>query len=316
MKRNIIILLIITFSALFAQPAYPYWIWTPKTKKFVNPKHEPKPTPKEQFEHAKSFYDEKKWDEAKIEFKKVLKHYPKSFEASESQYYLGRTEEEQGRLYEAYQQYQKVIEKYPFSERIQEINEREYNIAEEFMSGEKRKLMGMDLPVENPSIEIFTRVIENSVYGPLAPKAQYKLGLVLKSLGRFYEAEDAFNKVISTYPDSEWVDPAKFQLAVCRASVSQGPAYDQGASQEAKKKFEEFVREHPDAVLSKEAEKSIMELRLKEAEAAYNIASFYEKQNKISSAKIYYTEVMRTYFDTPWAEKAAEKLKYLEKNKK
>ncbi len=316
MKRKIIILFILASLTFLVQPAYSYWIWTPKTKKFVNPKAEPKATPKEQFEYAKDSYDNKKWDEAKVEFKKVLKHYPKSFEASESQYYLGRIEEEQGKLYEAYQQYQRLIEKYPFSERIQEINEREYKIAEEFMSGEKRKVLGVDLPVENPSIEIFNKVIENSAYGPLAPKAQYKLGLVLKGLSRYYEAEEAFNKVISTYPDSEWVDPAKFQLAACRASVSQGPAYDQGASQEAKEKFEEFVREHPDAVLSKEAEKNIQDLRLKEAEGAYNIAGFYEKQGRYKSAKIYYKEVMDTYSETHWAEKAAEKLKLLEKNKK
>jgi TolA-binding protein len=218
---------------LFISPAHAYWIWTPKTGKWVNPKHDVKPTPKEQFEWAKSFYDSKQYDGAKREFSKLLKKYPKSFEASESQYYLGLIEEEQGKLYEAYLAYQKVIDKYPFSERIQEIIRREYEIAEGFMSGEKRKALGMALPVENPAIEIFTKVIENSTYGPLAPKAQYKLGLVLKSLMRYYEAEEAFSKVISNYPDSEWVEPARFQIAACRAAMSQGPDYDQGAMREA-----------------------------------------------------------------------------------
>lgn len=316
MKCKFTVSLILAASFLVIQPAHAYWIWTPKTKKFVNPKNEPKSTPKEQFDYAKSLYEEKDWPNATIEFKKMLKHFPRSFEASESQYYLGRINEEQGKLYEAFQEYQRLIEKYPFSERIQEVNEREYKIGEEFMSGVKRQLMGVDLPVENPSIEIFNKVIENSTYGPLAPKAQYKLGLVLKSLSRYYEAEDAFNKVISTYPDSEWVDAARFQLAACRASVSQGPAYDQGAAQEAKQKFEQFVKEHPDAVLSREAEKNIADLRSKEAEGAYNIASFYEKQNRYSAAKIYYKEVVDAYPETPWAEKAAEKLKSLEKKKR
>lgn len=315
MKRIILSMAIIL--CLAAQPAYPFWIWTPKTGKWVNPKNLPKDNPKEQFAYAKSFYDIKKYEEAKREFKKLLKAYPKSFEASESQYYLGLVEEEQGNFYDAYLDYQKVIDKYPFSERIQEIINREYGIAEKFMSGEKRKALGIELPVENPAIEIFGKVVENSTYGPLAPKAQYKLGLVLKSLLRYYEAEEEFNKLISRYPGSEWAAAAKFQLAECRASLSKGPSYDQGATQEAKEKFEAFVKEHPDAVLSLEAEKNIAKLREKEAQSSYDIASFYEKQRAFGSARIYYNDLIKNYPDSSWAPKALEKLQIMErKNEK
>jgi outer membrane protein assembly factor BamD (BamD/ComL family) len=300
---------------LSGSPAYPYWIWTPKTGKWVNPKTAVKPNPKEQFALAKVLYEQKKYEEAKREFKKLLKAYPKSFEASESQYYLGLTEEAQGNLYEAYQAYQKVIDKYPFSERIQEIIEREYKIAERFMTGEKRKAIGVALPVENPAIEIFSKVVENSTYGPLAPVAQYKLGLVLKGLTRYYEAEEAFNKVVSNYPNSEWAAAAKFQIASCRASVSKGSDYDQGAAKEAKEKFEEFVKEHSDAVLSRDAEKNIEQLKEKEAESAYNIGRFYEKQKAYESAKIYYNEVINNYPDSARAKEALVRLQILEKKK-
>lgn len=313
--RQLLLILIIIFG-LSATPAYPYWIWTPKTGKWVNPKNQPKPTPKEQFEYAKSFYELKQFEDAKREFQKLIKAYPKSAEAAESQYYLGLIQEAEGNLYEAYQAFQKVIDKYPFSERIQEINEREYKIGEAFMGGEKRKALGVDLPVENPAIEIFTKVVENSTYGPLAPKAQYKLGLVLKSLMRYYDAEDAFNKIISNYPDSEWVEAARFQLAACRAAVSRGSDYDQGATEEAKQQFEDFVREHPDAVLSRDAEKNIDQLREKEAESSYNIAAFYEKQGAYDAAKIYYNEVINSYSDSKWSGKAAERLQVIEKMEK
>ncbi|MFA4842473.1 MAG: outer membrane protein assembly factor BamD [Candidatus Omnitrophota bacterium] len=310
MKRLALILLIL---GLTVTPAYPYWIWTPKTGKWVNPKALAKPTPQEQFEYAKSFYDLKKYQDAKREFKKLLKAYPKSAEAAESQYYLGLTEEAEGNLYEAYLAYQKVIDKYPFSERIQEIIEREFKIGEKFMAGEKRKALGMALPVENPAIDIFTKVVDNSTFGPLAPVAQYKLGLVLKSLLRYYEAEDAFNKVLSNYPNSDWTEAAKFQIAACRAAVSRSPDYDQWATAEAKEKFEEFVREHPDAVLSRDAEKNIEQLREKEAEASLNIGRFYEKQKAYAAAKIYYEEIINEYSDSPWSAKALERLQVLEK---
>lgn len=315
MKRIILILVVILFI-LPLNRAYPYWIWTPKTGKWINPKTAVKSTPKEQFDFAKDMYDKKNYKEAKREFQKLLKSYPKSFEAAESQYYLGLIEETLGNLYEAYKEYQRVVDKYPFSERIQEIVEREYRIAEAFMSGEKRKAMGVTLPVENPAIEIFTKIVENSTYGPKAPSAQYKLGLVLKSLSRYYEAEEAFNKVISNYPDSEWAEAAKFQIATCRQAISQGPDYDQGATKEAKEKFEEFVKEHPDAVLSRDAEKNIELLKEKEAESSYNTARFYEKQKAYEAAKIYYNDIINNYTNSVWAAKALERLQMMERQRK
>jgi len=315
MKRLILIILMAVFWGVSAGSAYPYWIWTPKSGKWVNPKTMAKPTPKEQFEYAKGFYDEKKYEDAKREINKLLKTYSKSLEASEGQYYLGLIDEAQGNLYEAFKAYQRVIDKYPFSERIQEIIEREYKIGEAFMEGEKRKAMGVALPVENPAIEIFTKVIENSTYGPKASAAQYKLGLVLKGLTRYYEAEEAFNKVISSYPDSEWIEPAKFQIASCRAAVSRGPEYDQGAAKEAEDKFEAFVKEHPEAALSSEAEANIDKLKDKEAEGNYNIGIFYEKQKAYPAAKIYYEDVANKSPNSQWAKKALERLQALENMK-
>lgn len=315
MKRIILSLLVI--SLLSVQPAYAYWIWTPKSGKWVNPKNLPKDNPTEQFAYAKTFFDNHKYEEAKREFRKLLKAYPKSAEAAESQYYLGLTEEKQGKLYEAFQAYQLVIDKYPFSERIQEIIELEYKIAEKFMAGEKRKAFGVDLPVDNPAIEIFGKVVENSTYGPLAPKAQYKLGLVLQGLLRYYEAEEEFNKVVSRYPDSEWASAAKFQIAVCRGSLSKGAAYDQGSMQEAKEKFESFVQDHPDAVLSLDAQKNINQIREKEAQASFDIGRFYEKQKAFESAKIYYNDIITNHAESPLAAQAVERLKIMEqKNEK
>lgn len=314
--RRIILISFIIFFVFSVSTAYPFWIWSPKTGKWVNPKYAVKPTPKEQLEHAQGIYNEKEYKQAKREFQKLIKYYPKSLEAAEAQFYLGLVEEAQDNLYQAYLAYQKVIDKYPFSERIQEIIEKQYRIAEEFMAGKKRHALGINLPVENPAIEIFSKVVENSTYGPLAASAQYKLGLVLKGLGRYFEAEEEFQNVISNYPNSEWIDAAKFQIASCRASISRSPDYDQEATSEAKEKFEEFIKEHPDAALSREAENNIQRLREKEAESAFGIGRFYEKQKLYDSAKIYYNDVIENYPKSIWAAKSLERLQSMERKKK
>lgn len=67
--RRIIIITALIFCALVISPAYAYWVWTPKTGKWVNPKTAVKPTPKEQFDLAKGLYDAKSYEDAKREFK-------------------------------------------------------------------------------------------------------------------------------------------------------------------------------------------------------------------------------------------------------
>lgn len=309
-----IILLFTLYFLLSTSYVHAYWIWTPKTGRWINPKWEIKPTPKQQLDYALEFYNQKNYNEASREFRKLIKKYPKSYEAAEAQFYIGLCLENQKKLYEAYQAYQRVIDIYPFSEKINDVIKKEFDIAEAFISGKERKALGV-LPLENPAIEILEKVIENSPYGPLAPLAQYKLGLVLKSLARFTEAEEAFTKVISNYPQSEWSEPAKYQIAVCLASISPKPDYAQELTEEAREKFEEFVKSHSEAELSSDAERKILELKEKEAESNFKIASFYEKQKDYKASKVYYRYVIENYPESIWATKSLERLKILERKK-
>ncbi|MFH1577710.1 MAG: tetratricopeptide repeat protein [Candidatus Omnitrophota bacterium] len=133
MKKAIFISIISIF--VISNCADAFWIWTPKSGEWVNPKYTAKPTPEGQLEYALEVYNEGRLKEARGEFTKLIKQYPKSSEAAEAQYYLGLIEEKSNRIYEAYLAYQKVIDKYPFSSRVNEIIENEFKIADRFMQG-------------------------------------------------------------------------------------------------------------------------------------------------------------------------------------
>ena len=297
---------------VLSEAAGAYWIWTPESKKWTNPKYAPKESPQEQLNFAKSYYEAKDYTTAYNEFKKLVKYYVDAVEAPEAQYYMGLCLEEMGKYYEAYQSYQKIVDKYPFSSRMEDVLQREYIVAQKLLDY-KKTLIGIDFTGENASIEIFRKIIENAPYGKYAAASQYKMGLTYKAKGYFPEATEEFQKVVDTYPESEWADPAKFQIAQCAAKSSLDASYDQTLTQEAKDKFNEFLKSHPEAELSKEAEARIGELKDKEAESNFKIAAFYEKQKAIASAKIYYNYVIKTFPRSPWAQKATEKLTVFEK---
>jgi outer membrane protein assembly factor BamD len=299
---------------VLVQNCWAFWVWTPESRQWTNPKNMPKESPQEQLKFAKSYYEAKDYGTAYQEFKKLVQYYVDAMEAPEAQYHMGLCLEATERYYEAYKAYQKIIDKYPFSDRTQEVLQREYIVAQKLLDS-KKTLVGIDFTLENSAIEVFEKVVANSPHGKYAPVSQYKIGLVYKAKGYFKEASDEFQKVLDNYPASEWAEPAKFQIALCAAKSSLAAVYDQTLTQEAKDKFEQFVRSHPDAELRQEAQDKISQLKEKEAESNFQIAKFYEKQQVYESAKIYYRFVVENFPESPWTKKALIKLEALEKGR-
>ena len=88
MKRLGIVAIFILF--IMAGPAFGYWIWTPESGRWENPKFAAKDTPEDQLAYAQKFYEAKNLKDSLKEFKKLLRVYPLSKEAPTAQYYVGR----------------------------------------------------------------------------------------------------------------------------------------------------------------------------------------------------------------------------------
>lgn len=302
---------------LASSNAHAFWIWTPETNKWINPKYAVKDTPMEQLEVAKQLFDQKNYGIAIKEFNKLVKHYPRSREAAEAQYYIGQSQEELGNYYEAFKAYQVVIDKYPFSERAAEIVDNQFNIAVNLMEGKyvhskwTQVVTGSDYQV----IEIFRQIIKNAPYGKHAGEAQYKIGLYLKEKRLYQEARDEFEKTINDYPNTEWAKAAKYQIAVTDSIRGTDIQRDQHNTTTAVNEFKDFIDQHPDTELSQKAKEHVATLRDKEAESAFLIAQFYIKQKNYKAAKVYFNEIVNEYNDTVWAKRALEKIQQLGKEK-
>lgn len=313
MKKILTLIIIASMLSFETTSVSAYWIWTPQTKKWINPKYAPKDTPKEQFDFALGYFNEKDYKKAIAEFEKVIKYFRRSEQAPEAQYYIGLCHENLNNLYEAFLAFQKVIDNYPYTQKINDVVQHQYQIGELFFSGKKAKLLGMPIvPAYDKAVEVFNKVVENAPYGQYADIAQYRIGECYKILGLYQEAIDSFKKVIDNYPNSNLVDKAKFQVAYCSSVSSLKPSYDQQMTEEALDEFKKFVKEHPDSELKDEALKAKRELEERKAKNAFDIAMFYEKKKRFSSAIIYYSEVVKNFPNSSWAPKALEKIKMLE----
>jgi outer membrane protein assembly factor BamD len=315
MKIKISFISLVVAAALLAMPApvQAFWMWTPETGKWVNPKHNVKPSPEEQLSFADEFFKMCKYEDALREYKKLLKNYPKAREAAMAQFQIGRVWEEQKKFWRAIEEYQKAVDRYPFSELGPKVVERQYVIANLFLEGKAadhefaKSLLGSDYQVP----EVFQKVIKNDPYGAYAPAAQYKIGLFYLEKQSYQEARDAFEKTVNDYPDSKWAESARYQIAVADAKRSVGPQYDQRTTAIAVEGFEDYVKANPDSQLSSAARSEIGKLRLKEAENNYVIGDYYFKNKKYVAARTYWQSLVDQYADTRWAAKAEEKLRQI-----
>lgn len=310
---------IVFFMACFyvlSSPAFAFWVWTPETRQWINPKYAVKETPQKQLDYALELAKAEDYKQAEQEMYKLLKHYPKAREAAEAQFYIAEFQEKQGDYARAFKSYEMVIQKYPFTERSNDVVKRQYEMASGLLEGKKDKQQSFWSRMSSSGVnieEIFSHVIKNAPYSEYAAPAQYKIGLFFKEQGLLQEARDAFEKTVNDYPDSEWAKAARFQIALADADRSAGAGYDQQITNTAIEGFNEFVKDYPDAELSQEAKDRVTQLREKEAENHFIIAQFYEKQKKFDAAVISYSTIVTDYKETVWAKKALEKIQQLEK---
>jgi len=309
-RRGVLKVAGILFVVLFlSQEAFGYWVWTPGTKKFINPKYAVKDSPKEQFDYAMGFFNAKDYKRAAAEFERLVKAYEDSEYASEAQYYVGLSFELQGKHYFAFQNYQKVVEGYPHSTRLEEVIEREFRIGDMYLNRGGSKLLGTEImtPLDR-AVEIFKKVVDNAPYGPFADKAQFKLGQAYKKSELFEEAIIAFQRLVDEYPESPLVDKARFEVASCAYKASLKPAYDSAPAEKAIAAFREFVETNRDKEVAKEADRTLQRLTDNIAEKSFSIGEFYERQRHYESAIMYYNEVVEKYPQSSFGRTAAVKI--------
>ena len=289
------------------------WVWSPQTG-WIGPSGAVKDTPKAQLDYALSFFEKRDYDRAKIECRKLLKHYQDSHEAAEAQYYLGRCREANADYYEAFLEYRKTIQVYPSSARFNEVLERMMQLGNYFLSGKKRRLLGTAalLPARDKAVEIYQAIVDDGPFSEQGELAQYKLGLAHLALGEYEQAVSAFQQLIERYPRSPLVDDARFQLAQASLKGTFKSDYDQHPADQAIEELNAFAQGFPNSELAPQAIERLRVLRERRAEHEFNVAQWYERRQRYTSALVYYQEIVNQYTGTSWASKASARLAILQ----
>ncbi|MCA9741757.1 MAG: outer membrane protein assembly factor BamD [Deferribacteres bacterium] len=150
----------------------------------------------------------------------------------------------------------------------------------------------------------FQILILNNPGSRIVDQAQYYFADCYYQQNEYITAAAEFEKLISLYPRSEFVDDAQYKICLAYFELSPNSALDQKYTYSAIDALQQLLEEYPQSDYVPEATQKLQELRNKLAKKEFDAAEQYRKLGYYQSAIISYDEVLRSFFDTKYAEPA------------
>lgn len=250
---------------------------------------------KDQLDVAQQAFDKKDYALARRAAARVVKVWPLADYAPAAQFLVARSLEFMKDDERAFNEYQKVIEKYPKSEKVKESLQHQYEIGLRFLQGQRFKLWKTIpfLPNMEKTAGLFEKIVSNGPYSDVAPNAQLRIGAAQEKRKEYGLAVAAYERALDRYHDRPVIaSDALFRAGSSHHKQAKEADYDQSAAGSSIEVFTDFVTLYPEDRRVPQAQRIITELKTEQARGSYQIAQYYEKRKKWSGALIYYNEVV------------------------
>jgi outer membrane protein assembly factor BamD len=319
MNRRLIFVWLLVAAAMlapFRSPAPLYY--TPGEGWYYEPYGEKanwqRPRAKEQLEVAEDAFTNKQYNITYHAAHRVVRVWPLSDYAPRAQYLIGRCLEVKHRDEAAFNAYEAIIQKYPSSGSYNEVEWRQYEIANRFLAGEWFRLWGIIplYPSMDQTAALFSEIVTNGPYSDVAPKAQMQVGAAREKEKDYDDAEKAYALAADRYHDQPQIAAdALYREGYAYEKQAAAAEYDQGTAGKAITAYTDFIALYPDDNRVAAAEKSITKLKAQQIEGNFKIAQFYEKGKQWAGAVVYYNAVLQLDPNSPYAATARARIEAL-----
>ena len=244
--------------------------------------------------------------------RKWLKKFPDSPHRAEALYYAGQSLESLGRLYQAFEEYEDLLERHADSEYSRLALQSEFDIARKFLSGSKRRVLGIfKVSADDIGIHILERLPERWPRSVLAERALMALGDYYMRKQQYPEAADFYKQLIASYSSSAFIRQARLQSAKAYMNMFNGVAFDPVPLIEARERLLEYQALYQGGEHDSEIKTMLERIDSLQAERNYQIGRFYQRTGKKPSARFYFQHVVQRWPSSKWAPKAQSRLNKL-----
>ena len=265
--------------------------------------------PADQLKIAQDFQAKKHYRDAIDAYRRVIRRWPQSSSAQDAQLGLAECLGAINYYYQAFKEYQRLVEKHPNSPHFETVLQRQFEIGNLFLAGERQKAWGLRwFPSIDRAVEVFETVVKNGPYSKVAVEAQFRIGLAYEKQDDYLAAVHAYEKLLERYPKDPVAEAAQFQIGYAYKKEAQRSEYDQDAANQAIAAFSDFLLRYPASEKVPLAQQYLTALKEEQAKGLYNIGWFYEKNRQYKSALIYYNDVIEKNPASGWAAQAKDKI--------
>jgi len=271
---------------------------------------------KDQVDVAQAAFNQHDYSTALKAARHAVQTWPLSDYAPRAQYLAGRCYEAKHDDERAFKEYQKILEKYPKSEHVNEVLQRQYLIASRFLAGQRFKLYGYIpfFPSMERTADMFDKIVKSGPYSEVAPHAQLRIGAAREKQAHYPDAVSAYERAADRYHDRPPISAdALYRAGIAYRKQARTAEYDQSKAGQAVAMLSDFVTLHPKDRRVSEAQRIMSVLKTEQARGSFETAKFYEKRKRWNGALVYYNEVINNDPNSAYATEARRRIDTLKR---
>jgi outer membrane protein assembly factor BamD (BamD/ComL family) len=227
------------------------------------------------------------------------------------------------RLPAANEMYELLLKNHPNSRHLDRVEARRFSIADFWVDLERydpqssltfnftddtRPFNG----TRRTAIKVFDKIRLDDPTGDLADDATLAAANAWFEAGDYFKADQSYSDMRAMFPTSEHAFAAHYLGVKAKLLCYQGPDYGGQVLDEAEQLIVHMRRAFPKECREGENEnflnRAYAEVRFLKAEQEWTRAAYYDFRAEYGAARLHYQNVLRDYDDTPFADKARERL--------
>lgn len=221
----------------------------------------------------------------------------------------GDAEVKRGTKYRALYSYEDLLNNFPTSELYITALEREYDIADAFLKGYKKKFLGFHIfPVKDDAIELLDRLQDRQRGSPLAERAGLRVADYYYENGDFVEAVDAYSDFLKRYPYSQYIRKAEVRRAEASLANFHGVKFDTTPLLDGRERLTAIADAYPQTAEQLQVRALNDRIYQLEGKKELEIARYYWRAGRLYASAWYYKRVIEQWPGTLMAQDAKAEL--------
>jgi len=241
--------------------------------------------------------------------KKHLKKYPVDPTSEEVLWMAGEAEFAGGRLYDAYEFFERQTDTFPAGTLFEKAMIRQAEIGKRFLAGEKRRVWGfLWFDASDEGAMILRKIVEQAPGTVLAEDVAMHLAEWRFSKGQWVEAISAYDAFLKSFPNGRRAPQAILRSAEASMNAYRGPDYDETPLLEARARYQMLTEQFPAVAETHDVGDALDRIDEARAERLMVQGDFYDRTHRTDAAVYYYRRVIEEFPRTYHATLAREAL--------